>query len=824
MPAKQPQTIGGILSLRLAALLLFAVVLASSSAAWAQTVTTFEGIDASQVPHPESDADPNGAIGTKQFMEWTNVNYQAYDKVTFAPVWSSPQPGPTPFINNGVTTCSNLNPGDGVIIFDNMASRWVLAGHSPGPNYYYCIAVSSTDDLSSANLKWYTYSFPLNSFLGTNAQGTTYFPDWPKLGAWPDGYYVGMDLGDPNNGFLDVAMMACAFDRTNMLIGAAANTPQCFVEPSPTPTSPYLAHSPEPADVQGSTAPPAGSPEYLVAIQNPVIDGVTNTSTSINLWQFHVDWTNPANTTLIQNSVPVTAYIPGCYSTSSPGNTQCVPQATTGTTGQHIDSVGDRMMFHFSYRNFGDYQSYLASHTVQVAAGTRTQTGIRWYELRGNGIPTVFQSGTLRPDTTLFRFMPSIAQDQSGNAAVGYSVSSSSTHPGMSASYWNLPAETAPTEISLFSGSGDEQNGNLWGDYSALTVDPVGGCAFWYVNEYLGANETGSSVIWKTRISTFSVPGCGSTGSPTLTLSPGSVNFGRQAFGTSSGNTSITVTNTGTTAVTFTSIAVTGANASNFPESTNCGSSLAGGSSCTIFVAFAPATAGTFSAAVTVTSNATGSPQNVSLSGTGVPPVVVNPGAIAFGNVVTGTTKAATIKVTNQMTVALTGIMIVASGAPFTQTNTCGSSLAPNTQCSITVTFAPTATGAQSGSITVTDSAPSSPQVATLRGTGVLPVSLIPGSLAFGQVTVGTSSAAKMVTVTNNEKVSVTMTSIVLGGSKPGDYSETNTCGTTLAAGATCSISVTFSPKAVGARLASVTLTDTGTNSPQVLPLAGTGK
>jgi len=176
------------------------------------------------------------------------------------------------------------------------------------------------------------------------------------------------------------------------------------------------------------------------------------------------------------------------------------------------------------------------------------------------------------------------------------------------------------------------------------------------------------------------------------------------------------------------------------------------------------------------------------------------------------------------MTVALTGLSIVASGAPFTQTNTCGSTLAPNSQCSITVTFAPTVTGSQSGTITITDSAPNSPQVVTLRGAGVFPVSLVPGSLAFGQVTVGTSSAVKVVTVTNNEKVSVSITSIVLGGSKPGDYSQTNTCGTGLAAGATCTISVTFSPTAVGARIASVTLTDTGTNSPQVLPLAGTGK
>ena len=291
--------------------------------------------------------------------------------------------GPTPFTANGLTNCSNLNPGDGVVIFDNLAKRWVLAGHSPAPNYYYCVAISNTDDLTSSSLKWYTYAFSLNSILGTNAQGTTYYPDWPKIGAWPDAYYVGMDMGDPGNGFLDVGTVACAFDRTNMLIGGTARAPQCFVNPSPVTSSPYLAHSLEPADVQGSTPPPVGSPEYFVSIQNPVIDGVTNTSDAINLWQFHVDWTTPANTTFIHTSVPVTPYIPGCYSTSSPGNTECVPESTTASTGQHIDSVGDRLMFRFSYRNFGEYQSYLASHTVQVGTTVRSQTGIRWYEMRG---------------------------------------------------------------------------------------------------------------------------------------------------------------------------------------------------------------------------------------------------------------------------------------------------------------------------------------------------------------------------------------------------------------------------------------------------------
>ncbi len=903
------------------------VVAIGSVGARAQTVTSFEGIDASQVPHPETDVDPNGAVGTKQYMEWTNVYYQAFDKVTFAPIWPTPQPGPTMFLANGITACNNFNGGDVVIIFDRLASRWVLAAHTPGPTYYYCVAVSSTDDLTSASLKWYTYAFPINSYLGTNPEGVTYYPDWPKIATWPDAYYVGIDLGDVSAGYIDVGVVACALDRTNMLIGATANTPQCFSAPSPmVGGADYLAHSLEPADVEGTTPPAPGSAEYFVSIQNPVVDGVTTTSDSFNLWQFHVDWSNPANSTFTQSSVTVPAYTPGCYSTSSPGNTMCVPEPSTASDGQRIDSVGDRIMFRLAYRNFGDYQSYLLTHTVQAGAGVRTQTAIRWYELRGSGTPTLYQSGTISPDKTLFRFMPSIAQDQSGNAAVGYSVSSASKHPGMNASWWNLQSQTAPTEISLYSGTGDEENAYNWGDYSSMTVDPVGECAFWYVNQYLTANQTGTETIWKTRISTFSIPTCGvatlspsgltfgvqsvgttsptqvvtltnsqtlqlnissiafgganpgsftqtnncgsslpgggacsinvafapqgpgtltatlnvtddagnspqsanltgtATNSPTLTVSPASVSFGRQAFGTSSANTSIAVTNTGATAVSFTSIAVTGTNSASFPESTNCPTNLAAGTGCTIYVSFAPASAGSFAAAITITSNAYGSPQSVALSGTGIPPVVIVPGSVSFGNVVIGTSRTVVpFVVTNQMRVPLTGINIVVNGAAVSQVNNCGTTLAPISQCKITGTFSPTAAGVATGNISITDSAANSPQMIALRGSGVLPVSLIPASLAFGDVSVGSSSAAKVTTVTNNEKVAVTISSIVVTGTRAGDYSQTNTCGSSLAAGAKCSISVVFTPLAKGARPASITLTDSGTNSPQILPLAGTG-
>lgn len=894
--------------------------------AFGQTVTSFDGIDASQLKNPEWLVDPNGAVGTKQYMEWVTPYYQAYDKVTFAPVWSTPQLGITPFVNNGVTSCNNFNGGDVIILFDRLASRWVLAAHTPGPNYYYCVAISNTDNLASSSLKWYTYAIFLNPFLGKDSQGNPYYPDWGKIATWPDAYYVGIDLGDVDAGYIDVGVMACALDRTDMLIGAAADTPQCFTEPDPVGSTNYLEHSLEPADVEGTTPPPAGTPEYFVSIENP--NGTLKTSSSINLWEFQVNWTNPSATTFTQSSLTVPSFIPGCYNVSSPGNTICVPEPSTATTGQSIDSVGDRLMFRFAYRNFGDYDSYLVSHTVQESAGNRTPTGIRWYELRNSAAPYLNQSGTISPDTTNYRFMPSIAQDQNANAAVGYSISSATMHPSISAYYWNLNSnQLTPAEISLYSGTGDEENVYHWGTYTSMTVDPVGGCAFWYVNQYLPQNQTGSEISFNTRISTFSLPGCGSatlspsslafgvqsdgTTSPTqqilltnsqtvtlnigsitfgganpasftqtndcgtsltpgatctinvafaplgtssgpfsatlnvnddaanspqtatltgtgtslstLTLSTTAVNFPNQAYGTSSATTPITVTNTGGTTVTL-SIAITGAS-SNFPWSNNCPANLTAGAGCTIYVSFAPASAGNFSAAIGLTDNAYGSPQSISLSGTGVVPVTLSTNSILFGTVMTGSSKSATpIKLTNQMSVPLTGITFNTVGAGFSQLNTCGTTLAAGAQCTITVTFAPTTTGTVTGTVTITDNAPNSPQTISLQGTAVLPVSVTPvAGLAFGMVTVGTSSAAKTLTVTNNQTTALTINSITFTGAHPGDYSQTNTCGSSLAAKGKCTIAVTFTPTATGSRTASINITDSATNSPQILPLYGTG-
>jgi hypothetical protein len=477
-----------------------------------QTVSSFEGMDASQVSGPGPDIDPNGAVGTKQYMEWVNTFYQAYDKTSFAPVWASPQNGDTPWRNNSMTNCYGAGGGDGIITFDRLASRWVIARRgTPASNtYYYCVAISNTDDLSSSTLAWFTYQFSLNSVLGTNSRGNVYWPDWPKFGTWSDGYYVSFVLQDTNNQYTNIGVVACALDRTNMLIGGTARAMQCFSDPNPIPPNGtlYLKHGLIPADLDGTTAPPSGRHEYFLSIQNPLNDGKTTTSTKLNLWNFHVNWTTPTKSTFTKSQITVPSYEPGCYDVSQVANTFCVNEPSSSSTGVYVDSVGDRLMPRLSYRNFGTYQSFLISHTIQMTAGTNQQTAIRWYELRGAGNPTLYQSGTVNNGNSLYRFMPSIAQDKVGNAAAGYSVSSSAVEPGIRAAYWSLPGKTAPVEIALQNGIGDEENSSHWGDYTSMTVDPVDGCTFWYVNQYYKVSETGSAIDWDTRISNFKLSTC----------------------------------------------------------------------------------------------------------------------------------------------------------------------------------------------------------------------------------------------------------------------------------------------------------------------------
>jgi len=317
-----------------------------------------------------------------------------------------------------------------------------------------------------------------------------------------------------------------------------------------------------------------------------------------------------------------------------------------------------------------------------------------------------------------------------------------------------------------------------------------------------------------------------------VSLSSTSLTFGNQAVGTSSAPQTVTLSNTGTGGLKIGSIAITGSNSSDFTETNTCGGSVAAGKNCTIKVTFTPTAAGSRSASVSITDNAPGSPQAVSLSGTGTasaPAVTFTPTSLTFGVQTVGTSSAAkAVTLLNSGTGSLTITSIAISGGnagDFSQANNCPlspSTLAAGKSCAINVTFKPTAGGTRSASVSVTDNASGSPQSVPLTGTGTV-VQLSPSSLNFGSIKVGQTSSPKPITLKNLGTTTLSITSIAVTGTNSGDFTQTNTCGASVGAGGSCTINVTFTPSATGSRTASVSVTDNGGGSPQTAALSGTG-
>ena len=305
-------------------------------------------------------------------------------------------------------------------------------------------------------------------------------------------------------------------------------------------------------------------------------------------------------------------------------------------------------------------------------------------------------------------------------------------------------------------------------------------------------------------------------------LSPSSLNFGNQTVGIASVPKSVTLTNIGNVALTITSITVSLSDGSDTQTNT-CGTSLPAGASCTFAMSWIPGTRGNMIGSISFTDNAPGSPQTVSLTGTGVvPTVTLVPTSLTFATQVVFTTSAAqTVTLTNTGLGNLSITKVSVTG-PFTQTNTCGRSVVAGASCTFSVKFTPTTSGTLSGSVSITDNAAGSPQKVTLTGTGT-DIQLTPTSLNFGNQPVGTKSLPKKITLSNKASVSVNITSISITGTNKKDFSETNTCGVMVKAGASCTITVTFTPSADGKQTADVSVSDNGGGSPQAVSITGTG-
>jgi hypothetical protein len=475
----------------------------------------FPGISFTGFRPPDTDGD----VGPNHYVQVVNVQFQVFDKSGTS--LAGPSNINTLFSTLPSTSlCNSTNRGDPVVLYDNLADRWLIsqfafntdANNNPIAPFEECIAISQTADPRPSQ-GYNVYDFNVHN---------TKFPDYPKLGVWP----VAMP-GSPNGAYFMTTNQfggtvppdaftggggAYAFDRTNMLAG------------NPAPTSVYFDTTERqmlPSDLDGATAPPANTPNLFVKFRDPG---------SLEIRSFNVNFSNTTLSTFaLTDTVPVAVF----DSDMCGGNSeQCIPQPPPSSCtdrngndmsgvnpGCRLAAISDRLMFKAAYRNFGSFQSIVVNHTVDIDA--TDHAGIDWHELRNTGAGWFLQQegvqGTAADPT--HRWMGSVAMDGKQDIALGYSVSSASVSPGVrvAARQPGDAAGTLQSEVTLVNGTGSQTrcqrvNDNMgnaiacrgrWGDYSAMNVDPVDDCTFWYTQEWMPANGQ-----WNTQISAFRFDNC----------------------------------------------------------------------------------------------------------------------------------------------------------------------------------------------------------------------------------------------------------------------------------------------------------------------------
>jgi hypothetical protein len=457
--------------------------------------TSFEGLDFATwgAGHPP---DTNGDVGPAYYIETVNTSIGIYNKndgtrvaaFTFDTFMSQGHFG---------NLCDTDNFGDPLALYDSFEDRWVISDFAftvdgsgnilNPPGSFQCFAVSKTGDPVSGG--WNYYWINTTGGLG----------DYPKLGIWPDGLYMSVNMFGYAAGSSFLSPRLYALNKAQMYAGVPTIQVVSFDAPSG-----EFALLPANARLQTGT-PPAGSPNYFASV------GIyTN---ALNVWKFHVDWNALSTSTL---TGPFTVFTPNSMSLLSPTS---VPSPANA-----LDTLYPRTMMQNQYSNIGGIESLWDSHTVGASGASSAQSAVRYYQVKVTGgavEANASQAFTYSPDAAINRFLPSVAVDRLGNMAIGYSVASATLNPGIRYA-GRLAADPVnsitQTETSLLAGTGT-QSGTCggatctrWGDYSSMTLDPDG-CTFWYANEYYqvtGLND-------RTRIFSLSLPGCSPVGTGTLT-------------------------------------------------------------------------------------------------------------------------------------------------------------------------------------------------------------------------------------------------------------------------------------------------------------------
>jgi hypothetical protein len=392
-------------------------------------------------------------------------------------------------VAQGPTILSSLAPagspgeiatGDPVVLYDQAADQWVMTELTdPFFGNFLNIYVSETSDPTG---NWFYYSVP-----------TPEFPDYPKIAVWDDAYYITTNEFDSVTGEPTPAVYA--LDRTNMLVNGPVRTAQRFAA---TGLAGFLFQAFTPADRDGATDPPAGSPGYFMRhVDDEAHSPGANDAARdfVEVWEFVVDFDDSANSSFTRiANIAVTE-----FDSDLNGLTAFSAFPQPGTNVQ-LDPLREVIMHRLQYRNFGSHETLVGNFVTDVDGSDHG--GVRWFELRksGTGNWTLHQEGTIAPDDEN-RWMGAVAMDGDGNIMIGYNVTSTTVSPGLryTGRFETDPLGEMLNERVLVDGSGFS-NSFRWGDYSAMSIDPVDDSTFWFTAEY--ANGTGN---WATRIAAFTL-------------------------------------------------------------------------------------------------------------------------------------------------------------------------------------------------------------------------------------------------------------------------------------------------------------------------------
>jgi hypothetical protein len=472
---------------------------------------TFEGIGDTCGCQP---SDSEGDVGPNHYVEAINLTFKIFDKN--GNTLSGPTTYNSFFSSLTGTPCANANDGDPYVIYDAQADRWLISDFAfpsfPGNSFYECIGVSQSPDPVAG--PWALYA------IQVDPANPTFLGDYPKFGLWNSGgnpdqnaYFLMMNLFSNFTTFNGVR--AYALDRASMLAGGPANA----IGFTLTAADVGASYSFVAASFRTGDPPPTGRDEMVLCIDSPATGGVT--LTQVHARFFHVDFVTPANSVFgvgpthqPNAEITVNGFVDAFTNTTS----DLVPQQGTAVK---LDTLGDKIMTPVVYQNLSGTESLWADQTV-IENYPNGPTAVRWYQFDvtgGNFPATPVQQQTWdNASDGLWRWMPSIAVDQSGNTVIGYSTSNTTIVPSIryAGRLESDPAgNLAQGEATMFAGVSAQTSGSRWGDYTRTEVDPSNGMDFWHINQYAQNGD------WHTRIGKFNfVGGPTPTPTPTPTATP----------------------------------------------------------------------------------------------------------------------------------------------------------------------------------------------------------------------------------------------------------------------------------------------------------------